>query len=146
MRNKPDIDPHVPGLGVSLAEVLADLDWADIPPDLVQKLKLYALDNLGVLGGGANAAGIAELNAALLAFEPLGGLATILTTGRRVSPPAAAFANGSTAHSLDFDDQHDPARIHVLSTVVPAALAASEFQGNVSGRHFLTALAVGGEL
>jgi 2-methylcitrate dehydratase PrpD len=146
MRNRPDIDPHAPGLGVSLAAVLADLDWADIPPDFVQRLKLFVLDNLGVLGGAACAAGIAELNAALLAFEPSGGLATVLTTGHRVSPPAAAFANGSTAHALDFDDQHDPARIHVLSTVLPAALAASEFEGNVSGKQFLTALAVGGEL
>jgi 2-methylcitrate dehydratase PrpD len=146
MRNRPDIDPRAPGLGVGLAADLADLDWTDIPPDLVQKLKLYALDNLGVLGGAAHAAGIAELNAALLAFEPSDGLATVLTTGRRISPPAAAFANGSTAHALDFDDQHDPARIHVLSTVLPAALAASEFEGNISGKQFLTALAIGGEL
>lgn len=146
MHNKPDIDPYAPGLGASLAGALADMDWVDIAPDLVQKLKLYTLDNLGVLGGAANATGIAELNAALVAFEPFNGLATILTTGRRVSPPAAAFANGSTAHALDFDDQHDPARIHVLSTVLPAALAASEFEGKVTGRQFLTALAVGGEM
>jgi 2-methylcitrate dehydratase PrpD len=146
MRNRPDIDPHAPGLGASLAATLADLDWADIPPDLVQKLKLYVLDNLGVLGGAAHAAGITELNLALLAFEPSGGLATVLTTRRRVSPPDAAFINGATAHALDFDDQHDPARIHVLSTVLPAALAASEFEGNVTGQRLLTALAVGGEL
>jgi hypothetical protein len=63
-KKKPDIDPHAPGLGVSVAETLADLNWDDLPPDLVRNLKMFVLDNLGVLGGAARAPGIAELNAA----------------------------------------------------------------------------------
>ena len=42
-KKKPDIDPHAPGLGVSVAETLADLNWDDLPPDLVRNLKMFVV-------------------------------------------------------------------------------------------------------
>jgi 2-methylcitrate dehydratase PrpD len=58
----------------------------------------------------------------------------------------AAFANGAMAHALDFEDTHDATLVHPHAAVVPAALAAAEFSGNVSGRDFLDAVAIGADL
>lgn len=57
----------------------------------------------------------------------------------------AAFANGTLAHSLDYDDTHLPSVLHPSASVVPAAFAAAERAG-VSGRAFIDAVAVGIEI
>ena len=77
----------------------------------------------------------------------LGGApeATILANGRRrVSTPAAALANGSLVHALDFDDTHAGGLIHATSVVLPAALAVGE-QTGASGAAVLDAAIVGYE-
>jgi 2-methylcitrate dehydratase PrpD len=56
------------------------------------------------------------------------------------------MANGAAAHALDFDDQHDPARVHTSCVVLPALLATAEDIGRVSGRDFILAMAIGAEL
>jgi 2-methylcitrate dehydratase PrpD len=47
------------------------------------------------------------------------------------------------AHARDYDDTHDAAVLHAGVSVVPAALAAAEMAGGVSGKDFITAVAVG---
>ena len=74
------------------------------------------------------------------------GAATGLIGKHRYSPPTAALANGAAAHALDFDDQHDPARVHTNCVVLPTLLATAEDIGNVSGKDFLLAHAIGAEL
>ena len=113
-------------LGRRLARKLAALEWSDIPTPVVERAKLFVVDTLGVIGGAARAPGIPELLSALREWEPSGGSATALLGGFRLSPQSAAMANGASSHALDFDDQHDPARIHAFCVVLPAALAAAE--------------------
>ena len=127
-----------------LSDRLASLTFSDIPAPLVEQAKLFVLDAFGVMAGAAGAPAIGELRQSIGAWES-GGRATLLLEGRRASPASAALANGTAAHALDFDDQHDPARIHTLCTVLPAVLAASEDLGAVSGRSLLTAIIVGAE-
>ncbi len=129
-----------------LAAWIATLDWPDLPAEAVSTTRDFVLDTLGVIGGAARAPGLAALRASLAAWEPHGGLATMLLDGRRVAPATAALANGAAAHALDFDDQHDPARIHAFCVVLPAALAVAEAEGGVDGRRFLTAIAGGVEI
>src|SRR5687767_6014189 len=128
-----------------LCRQIADWRYEDLPPDVVRTLERLLLDTLGVIGGAADAPGIRELNQRLSKWE-MGGAATGLLGKRRYSPPSAALANGAAAHALDFDDQHDPARSHASCVVVPALLATAEASGDVSGRDFLLAFAVGAEL
>lgn len=128
-----------------LCQQLARWRYEDLPADVVRTLKLFMIDTLGVIGGAANAAGIRELNQRLAKWETTGP-ATGLIGKRRYSPPAAALANGAAAHALDFDDQHDPARVHTNCVVLPSLLATAEDIGNVSGRDFLLAHAIGAEL
>src|SRR6476660_6015899 len=125
-----------------LCEQLTRWRYEDLPAEVVRMLKRFMIDTLGVIGGAANAAGICELNNRLSKWESSGS-ATGLVTKRRYSPPSAALANGAAAHALDFDDQHDPARVHTNCVVLPALLATAADIGNhggkVSGRNFLLA-------
>src|SRR4051812_3600647 len=128
-----------------LCEQLARWRYEDLPAAVVSTLKFFLLDTLGVIAGAANAPGIRELNQRLAKWESSGS-ATGLTTKLRYSPPSAALANGAAAHALDFDDQHDPARVHTNCVVLPTLLATAEDIGKVSGKEFLLAYAISTEL
>jgi 2-methylcitrate dehydratase PrpD len=129
----------------ALCAALARWRYEDLPRRVVDALKALLLDEIGVIAGAAGAPGIAELNARLARWES-GGSATGLIGKRRYSPPSAALANGAAGHALDYDDQHDPARVHTNCVLVPTLLAAAEDAGPVSGRQFLLGHAVGAEL
>ncbi|MFE3839432.1 MmgE/PrpD family protein [Pseudogemmobacter sonorensis] len=129
-----------------IAEKLAAIHYADLPDRVREVVRLFTLDTLGVIAGAAKAPGMAELLTALTAWES-DGKATLLLNGARANPATAALANGAAAHSLDFDDQHDPARVHVFCVILPAVLAAIEAEDRpVSGEEMITALAVGVEV
>lgn len=134
---------------LKLCEQLARWRYEDLPAAVVRTLKFFLLDTLGVIAGASNAPGIRELNQRLSKWES-GGSATGLVGKRRYSPPSAALANGAAAHALDFDDQHDPARVHTNCVVLPTLLATAEdisqTSGMVSGRDFLLAYAISTEL
>lgn len=133
-------------IGPRIATRLAGIGFADLPREVIEVVKLFTLDTLGVIAGAARAPGIPELQQALADWES-DGRATILLSGKRVNPVTAALANAASAHSLDFDDQHDPARVHVFCVILPAVLAAIEAEDRVvTGEEMLTAQAVGVEL
>ena len=98
-------------LSLELCERLSRWRFEDLPAEVVDRLKLFLIDTLGVIAAAPSAPGIRELNARLSKWEP-DGSATRLIGRRRLSPPSAALANGAAAHAMDFDDQHDPARVH----------------------------------
>ena len=128
-----------------LCENVAAWRYEALPPEVVKTAKALMLDALGVIGGARRAPGIEALNARLSRWEQSGS-ATGLLGKRHYTPPSAALANGAAAHALDFDDQHDPARVHTSCVVLPALLATAEDARGVSGRDFLLAMAIGAEL
>ena len=136
---------HTEDLSRRLCENVAAWRYEDLPGEVVHTAKALMLDTLGVIGGAAHAPGIEALNARLARWEPSGS-ATGLIGKRRYSPPSAALANGAAAHALDFDDQHDPARVHTSCVVLPALLATAEDAGAIGGRELLLAMAVGAEV
>ena len=133
------------GASLRLCETVARLSYEDLPPAVVRVLKALVTDELGVIAGAARAPGIPELNRRLTRWER-DGSATALIGKRRMSPPSAALANGAAGHALDFDDQHDPARVHTNCVTLPALLATAEDRGGVRGTDFLLAYAVSAEL
>jgi 2-methylcitrate dehydratase PrpD len=129
-----------------LARNIADLGYDDMPVVALDAAKRSFLDALGVtLAAGT-------LGEGCRAFVDLamaqGGVqdSTILGFGAKVPAHMAAFANGSMAHALDFEDVHDSAPVHPNAATVPAALAVAESIGGVSGKRFLTALVLGSDL
>lgn len=121
--------------------------WAlsldEAPPRVFTAAKRHILDGVG------NAIAGLRSGAADPAVEVATGLggpgeATILGTQVKVSAPAAALANGTLIHALDFDDTHAGGLVHATAVVVPAALAVGEEVG-ATGREVLTAAVVGYE-
>src|SRR5713226_7293769 len=118
-----------------------DTRFSDLPPAAVQRAKVFVLDSLGVGIAGSSVDG-AE---GLLRVAAGWGEPAVPVWGRaaRLSAPAAAFVNAWQMHNQEYDCLHEGAVVHAMATVLPAALAAAEMKGGVSGAELIAALAVG---
>lgn len=125
-----------------LAGFVAGLADSDLPASTVERAKVHLLDTLGVaLGGSATGHG----RAAAALIRELGGAPQCTVAGQsfRANPLEAAFANGTMAHGIDFDDGHK--FVHPGCGVVPAALAAAEVAG-AGGAALIGAVVAGYEV
>jgi len=102
------------------------------------------MDVIGLALAGAETKFGRSVHAAALALSTPGPC-RILGFGDRVGVTTAAFANGAFSQALEFDDTHNESIVHMSSPAVAAALALSEFT-SVSGRDFITAIAIGNEI
>jgi 2-methylcitrate dehydratase PrpD len=116
--------------------------YEDLDLRVVEVTKKEVLDLLGVALAGFAAPGIREL---LDIVADWGGKreSSIIYCKQKVPAPMAAQVNATMAHALDFDDVHDAATLHPAVAVVPACMAVAERKGRVSGREFITAVALG---
>ncbi len=104
------------------------------------------MDAIGVMSAASGLGEGCEAFAAVARESGDGGSCTVLGFDFRTSPIMAAFVNGAMAHALDFEDTHDATLVHPHAAVVPAALALAEFAGDVRGRDFLDAVAIGADV
>ncbi|MFH1382685.1 MAG: MmgE/PrpD family protein [Chloroflexota bacterium] len=128
-----------------LASFVISSKYEDLPQNVIDITKKDIIDTLGTTLAGSGAPGCKEV---VDLTTELGGRAdaTVLVYGGKVPAPEAAFANGTMAHALDYDDTHDQAVLHVGVSVIPAALAVAEYLGEVNGKDFVTAVALGSEI
>ncbi|HEY1932701.1 MAG TPA: MmgE/PrpD family protein [Acetobacteraceae bacterium] len=119
--------------------------FEDLPPPAVQAAKTFILDSLGVGIAGASAPGA---DALLAVARNWGSREEARVWGRsdRVSAPAAAFLNAWQMHNQEYDCLHEGAVVHALASVLPAAPAAAEARGGVSGPALIAAVAVGADI
>lgn len=116
---------------------------AQPPADARARAAAAVLDTVGVtLAGAAEPA--ARIVQQMIADEG-SGRCTVLGTGRLAHPGAAALANGTAAHALDFDDMCFVSLAHPSAPLVSAVLAAAEIAG-APGRAVLDAYVVGFEI
>lgn len=137
-----------------IAEELAE--WGSGPvevPGAVRAAALrHLLDGVGTALGGLRTGTVAGETGepspipAVAVARTLGGPpeATIIGSRGRVGAPAAALANGTLVHALDFDDTHASGLVHATAVVLPAAFAVGE-QVGAAGRAVLEAAVVGYE-
>ncbi|UWZ34257.1 MmgE/PrpD family protein [Dactylosporangium roseum] len=102
-----------------------------------------------LLDGFGAALAALRLRAADPAIEVAAGLggapeAAILGVDGKISAPAAALANGTLVHALDFDDTHAGGLVHATAVVLPAAFAVGQ-QVGATGAQVLDAAVVGYE-
>lgn len=138
MKDKLDLCHH-------FAKFVADTRYEDLPEEAVEGAKKTILDTLGVT---LAASGMEPAVRALVELLQQGGgsaESTVLGFGGKLPAISAAFANGSMAHCLDFDDQ-TPWGAHAASSIVPSVFAIAERMGSVSGRRLITAVAIGQDL
>ena len=126
-----------------LADWALTLRIADVPGPIRDAVGRHVTDALGC-GLAAGRIGLAL--PALSVATALGGPAeATVIGGGRLASPNAALANGVLMHSLDFDDTHAEALVHVTTAVLPAALAVAE-ERDAGGEEFLLALVAGMEV
>lgn len=119
---------------------------AGVPDDARAVTRRAIVDAVGVMVAASGLGDGCDAFAALARESGENGRCNVLGHGFRTSPVMAAFANGAMAHALDFEDTHDATLVHPHAAVVPAALAIAEFDGSVSGRDFVDAVAIGADL
>ena len=127
------------------AKFVANARYEDLPEDAIEGAKKTILDTLGVT---LAASGMEPAVRALVELLQEGGgneESTVLGFGGKLPAISAAFANGSMAHCLDFDDQ-TPWGAHAASSIVPSVFAIAERMGGISGRRLITAVAIGQDL
>ena len=118
----------------------------NLPPEVVERVKTFLLDTLGVGIAGSSGAQVAELIAVARGWgaEPE---ASILASGERMGAQSAALVNAYQIHCLEYDCVHEGAVLHPFATILAAVMAWAEREAGrgrpVSGHDLVAALAVG---
>jgi 2-methylcitrate dehydratase PrpD len=128
-------------LAERLAEFTASLDFDRLPAEVVASARLRTLDILGIALAASTGDSAPAVLGALDGWAAAGDC-TVIGAKRTAAVPLAILANGTLAHSLDFDDTHALSITHASAVVVPVALALGEAAG-LDGRTVLTAAVAG---
>ncbi len=128
-----------------IGEYVAQARFDDMPPEAIASAKRSTLDTLGAMLAGSTAAGI---DTVVNMSQAWGGAkqAHVVGFGHQLPAPLAAWCNGTMARALEIDDCVDFLPVHPSASAVPALLTLGELKGGLTGRKFLTALAVGQDL
>ncbi len=128
-----------------LAQHIVSRCYEDLPASVVETTKRLILDAFATIIGGSPCAWSRMLVMQALEW---GGRpeSTILPDGHRVPSPYAAWIHSTMIHSLEYDAIHEGCIVHALTAPFPAALAAAEVKGNVTGQDFIVAVALAVDL
>lgn len=126
------------------SEFVNQLTFADLPADVVHRMKRSLLDMLGVCITGSRYRSCAILHA-FIRSQASAPQATVIPNGTRTSSIYAALVNGTYVHSTELAESFTRAVMHAGNAVPPAALAEAERKG-ASGRDLITAMAAGYEI
>lgn len=124
---------------------IMETQWTGLPEHIQHQTKRCLMDTLGAMIAGHKTP-VGDLMNSFAQEQFKGGDATIMVKGSKISAAGAALANGFANNALDIDDGYRPIKGHPGACILPVALAAGETASDVSGRDFLTALAVGYEV
>jgi 2-methylcitrate dehydratase PrpD len=117
-----------------IAELVAAFDLASLSAQASRRLNLTLLANLSV--------GVAGVPYCVFEQPAKTGPYRLMSGGTVATASDAAFWNAAAMHARTQDDFHPVGNIHIGTIVIPALLAIAD-EIAVSGREFLSALAVG---
>lgn len=120
-----------------LSEFIADLKYEDIPKEVIEQVKRLTLHTIGVSVASAS---IKQAHNAIKLAEDNGGVeeATVWGgSGKKIPAESAAFANGTQADFLDWEDCSWTG--HPSAGAIPTAFAVSEAK-NKTGKDYILAV------
>ncbi len=135
--------PRTQCLTERLATAITLARYEDLPASTRSAAKRAVLDGVGVMLAASGLSSDVRPFVAFARTHGSPGPAAILGFGDRVAAPMAALANGAMAHALDFEDTFDKATLHPNASLLPALVALAQARAPVSGREFITAVAIG---
>ncbi len=128
-----------------LVKFCTALKYNDLPLEAVDMVKYYALDFLGVIARGSQE----ESSKAMYRFMGDLGMpnegGVVIGTNLKTPFQYSALANGTAAHSLEFDDVNNEASLHPGVAIFPAAIAACEM-ADKGGKEFIEGVVLGYEV
>lgn len=128
-----------------IADFVAGLTYERIPPEVLARIKLLILDSFGCAIFGTGQPWSKILIETLCKLDSSSGC-RVWGTGRTLSAPHAALANGTLVQSFELDDVHRAGVLHVGAVTLPALIAVAELRPGMSGRDFLRAAVAGYEI
>jgi aconitate decarboxylase len=137
--------PLLPNATRDLARFAAETPDRDIPPDVLERVKLSFLDGLGVCLRGTTFPWT-QMVRDIVQDEGGNAIASLWGTATRSSLTNAVLFNSTAGHAFEMDDIHKESIVHPNSLAVPVALALAEADPALSGRDVLTALTLGYEV
>jgi len=135
----------MPTYSEEMSNFVVNLNYNDIPQEVVYKAKLHLLDSLGVALSSSQNPIITKTILETVKDLNTNEESTIIGSSQSSSPGYAAFANASMIHGQDFDDTHRLGVVHASACVVPTALACGEVR-EISGKLLLEAMILGYEM
>jgi len=126
------------------ANWVAKLEWDQIPPEVIESVKLQIFDVIGVMLAARSQPLVQKVTEAL-PQEDGPADTSVVGESRKTSLPLAAMINGVMAGMLEFDDTHTQSAIHSTSCVAAAAIPGA-LQLGAAGNDLITAVLVGNEL
>jgi 2-methylcitrate dehydratase PrpD len=122
-----------------------DLNYNDLSDDDIDRTKYLLLDYIGVAARGSLSDSSIPILRLVQDIDKTADGAVVIGTNIRVSPPLAALANGTAAHSLELDDVVNEASLHPAVVIMPAAMAAAQIADG-SGKELIAAIVSGYEV
>jgi 2-methylcitrate dehydratase PrpD len=140
-----NVQVATPDLVVDLSRFAATIDATLLDPAVVKAVKANVLDTLSCALAGSSAKAIAEVSGLVREW---GGApqADMFVFGGKFPAHHAAWVNAGMSHARDYDDTHDAAVLHAGVSSVPAAIAAGQLRGELSGADLIAAVAAGIEV
>jgi aconitate decarboxylase len=132
----------VPNAAELFAAHVAGVCYEDIPHIAIERAKVFIVDSFGVGIAGSTAPGRSEVLAAARRWG-VGEEVSLWGGGGKLPAPVAAMLNAFQMHCQEYDCVCEPAVLHPMATLLPAALAYAEREGGISGKQLLAAVAVG---
>lgn len=128
----------------TLAAFVCELDYDDLPVDVVERGKALLLDQLGCELLGSTL----EWNQPVYKFireNKSGGPACIVNYGDKAALDDAVLVNGTFGQGCELDDYYDQGGGHPGAASIPVALAVAQ-KHPVTGKEFMAAITSGYEL
>ena len=129
-----------------IAGYLARTGYEALDDDALRATKDHILYTLGTILAGSSAPGIKQALAGARALSGGSRESTVLVHGDKLPAALAALVNATMGHSRELDINDDRIAYKSSVTVVPAALAAAEKVGHVSGKDLIAAVCLGVDL
>lgn len=127
-----------------LARYAHDLQFSDLPPEVVHEVKRRVIDSLGCAMAAANSEPVKIVREIARCVSSRRG-ATVLGTSDKTSPDMAAFANGAMVRYLDYNDTYLSKEPAHPSDNIPAALSMAE-SCERGGKELILAIALAYEI
>jgi 2-methylcitrate dehydratase PrpD len=130
---------------IELTRRCANINFQEMPRDVIAAAKHFFLDYLGVTIRGSQTESAKCAQSLASNFRSTNADMTIIGTAVATDALHAALANGIAAHSIECDDVVNEASLHPAVTVMTTALSAAHVAGGCQGKDFIEAVVAGYE-